>query len=372
MKKKTSVLMILLLSTSLIIAFNRIGNAAEAEIGKNIGKFAVWPVSGNLAFATNDMVTGEFVVITDSDLNELTRIQITPSAYLYDFSKNGEKLYVTINHYTEEASADDSDAELCVVNTQNWTVTYYDLPLFPLQIYVPDDNDHLYLACGLFSGANRQTKLVKINTDTGIIEASVDFGEPPSGGLTMNIEETKIYVDSYYKQCDESVLGGPYCDVIKVFDSQTLQLLTEIQVEYNILDLIPGPLGKILVSHGNTETHYGHVSITVISANDDTVDREITIPETIIWQLAYDPLNNYLYATDLVFVDKICGVSGDIYPGWDPTEYVLRIDLSDDSVTWIQVAPEPIGPIALSPDGTRLYAGAADGESPMIYYMNLE
>lgn len=367
----------LLFSIYVFSVLSMIAFSQEANIGKNIADFGINPLNGNIAFPTCSDTYDE-LVITDANLNEIERIQTLEFPESCEFSSDGTKLYLTIWIPAEEGFEHeyDENAKLGVLNTTTWSISYYNLPAYPVEMFVPNSNDELYLICGAYEHENRKKKLVKIDTSNGNILVNMECGIPRGGSLVMNHEESKIYLDSG-EQIDEYELdekgytkyAGKTHSVVNVYNAQTYDLVLEIMVDPCISHMIQGALGKIILTH-DCQLNEGDACVTVINTSNDSIEKQLNLYETCSWTSEYS-INNNLYITPLVLSELHNEKYNYTYQGWKTTNQILVVNLTDDSTSWIQIAPEPIGPIALSLDCSRLYAVSADGDSPMVYYIDL-
>ena len=360
----------LLLIIAIALAYNML-------IGKNITEMAVNPANGNIAIPTYSNIYSK-VVITDNDLNTIRTINLnsifhTPVNCAY--SRDGSKLYVTVADMEQTGYEIDyqEPAFLVVIDTTTWSVTYYDLPLYPDSIYVPINNETIYITCGLWR--RYEPTLIKMNTTNGqILQSTTYSGDNEIGGLiTMNREETKIYIHT-----GNTIMETPEGDmlklsVLKIYDNN-FQFIKILYLTTGIVDMVSAPGNKLYIAH--SELYWFDDSVykclTVLDTVNDEVSFEFEIPDIAARKLAFDETRNYLYISPLVPEETYDADLDWHYVDLFPVDSVIRLDLSDWSYNWINIASETIGPITLSPDGTRLYAAAVNTDSQKVYYVDLE
>ena len=350
----------------------------SAHLGEKAGRYiATNPMNGNLAISIPDGANSE-IVITDDNLSEVTRIPFSKWPYVYDFSLNGTKLYVGIWDINQDPESE--LGSIYVLDTSNWTtLRTIELPSYPMKFYIPSEQDIIYLTCS--SGPSyRKIAVLKVNTgpNSEIIHG-IEFGQAPSGGMCLNHDENKLYVDlndsipNFGKSGSGEI--GDYSAKILVIEADTFDDVGIINTNIDIRDIKQGPYGFLLIAHSSTDVNKIGLdsTITVINTSDDTIDREILIPPNIgCRELRYDTSHNYVYACPLIEIQEFDPELGYDVSRRITTDSCIRINLADDSITWIPVAPETIGAIGLSQDFSRLYAGPSLVQSGTFYYIDLE
>jgi len=362
----------LLLILIIIIVITIVVMSYEANIGKNVFHIAVNPTNGNLAIPSYSTLYSK-IVITDNYLNVLRDIPLTQLfylPYLCEFSRDGTKLYVCISSMPSKKMAVDVElGKLAIIDTTTWAVDYYNLPLLPMQMYVSMQNNIVYIACGLNNGP----VLVKIDTSTGQILNSYEYeGCPECGGLTMNANETKIYIS---KGCDRSITdpdGSNERSItnVLVYDSN-FAFIKEIETSSSIEYMINGPDNRIYIAHACYNGECDNC-LTVINTTNDEIEHQLTIPNIAAKRLVLNMARQCLFFSPLTeqeYYDEELDMN---VPELFPLTSVIKVNLSDWCYSWINVANETIGPIAISPDGCRLYAAAVNTDSQKVYYVDLE
>jgi hypothetical protein len=349
----------------------------SAHLGEKAGRYiATNPINGNLAIGIPDGVNSE-IVITDDNLGEVTRIPFSKWPYIYDYSKDGTKLYVGI--WDVDQDPEHELGSLFVIDTTNWTtLRTIDLPSYPTELYIPSEQDIVYITCS--SGPpHRKIAIIKINAgpSSGVLNG-IEFGQAPSGGMCLNHDENKLYVDlnnsipNFGKSGSSEI--GDYSTKILIIDAATFDDVGIIKTNVDIRDIKQGPYGFLFVAHSSTDINKVGLdsTITVIDTSDDTIDRKIVIPPNIgCRELRYDSSHNYFYACPLIEINEFVPSLGYDISKRITTDSCIRINLTDDSITWIPVAPENIGAIGLSLNFSRLYVGPSLVQSGTFYYVDL-
>lgn len=373
MINKYKYIFIAMISLLLIIA---IALAYNMLIGKNITEIAVNPVNGNIAMPTYSNIYSK-IVITDSDLNPIRTVHLNELFYIpcnCAYSRDGSKLYVTIADMAQTGYEIDyqEPAFLAVIDTTSWLVTYYDLPLYPDSIYVPIQNDIIYITCGLWR--RHEPTLIKMNTTNGqIMQITTYGGDNEMGGfVAMNREETKIYIH-IGDRIMRTMAGDEWrVSTLKIYDNN-FQFIKKLYLTPGIVDMVNAPGDKLYIAHSEYDDVLENVykCITVLDTVNDEIEIEFEIPDIAGRKLAFDENRNFLYISPLVPEETYDAELDWHYIDLFPVDSVIRLDLYDWSYTWINVADETIGPIALSPDGTRLYAAAVNTDSQKVYYEDI-
>lgn len=345
-------------------------------IGDNIDYIALNKISDSLAFPSRS-ASFSGLIITDRNLDETRRITLDNYPINCMYSNDGSILIASIwippidlpGHEFDESG------RLAIIDTNNWSIRYCNLPSYPTNMYITNNKEYIYVTCGFYEEFNPTAKLLKLNTSDCNIVGQTEFGKPGLHGLALSDDETKLYLDTkevrYENDANNKWKQYQFGEsAIRIYYTETLQSIKEIYVDRGISQLINGPDNMIIAAQRATEEG-NDASVTIISTISDSIVREINIENTSCYELIYDDYNNYLYANPLVlgdYYDEYNNLNTD----WLPNNKVIRLDLSDYSYIWITVAPEDIGAIALSSDSTRIYASSVAPESQKVYYKDLE
>jgi len=347
-------------------------------IGDNIDYISVNKVNDTIAFPVrSESFSG--IIFTDRSLNEIQRLPILEYPINCKYSNDCSILLVTVwapppifpGHEFDE------NGSLAIIDTTNWSIRYCTLPSYPTELCVTNDNEYAYVTCGYYQDFYPYARLLKVDLVNCGIENQIDFGKPGFNCVIMNNDETKLYFDAKeikYENDAENEwkvyqIGK---STIRVINKSTFQLVKDIYVDRGISQMINGPDNLIYAAHRGTRPE-NDSSITLISTESDSVvnDGEIKINNTSCYELIYDGQNGYLYANPLILSDYY-DADNYLHTDWLPTNKVIRFLISDYSYTWIEVAPEEIGAIALSSDGSRIYGAAVAPDSQKVYYVDLE
>lgn len=378
---KYSYLIILFVVIASVFLFSMVRRAATVEdtIGANIVDMAVNPVNGNLAIPTSSDVDGSSKIeITDGNLNILNSINLNSWDYslFCSYSNDGSKLYVCIAHMPnwENVDIETEDGKLLVIDTATWNMTYHDLPYYPMRIYVSSQPGIVYLTCGHYNGPI----LMKFNALTGQTINSVNdytFTMFESGGLCMNQDETKLYVDGSTRDCMDVNENAYRYSRLMIYDSD-LNYIAEKMIAPEITEIINAPNSLIYISHSDymppwDDTIGNDTVLTVLNSLTDEVEYEFVLPGTGSGMIKLDPARNIMYLSIATLQEYYSEVLDRNLETLLPTNLVMNLNLNDWSYTWIEIAPETVCPIALSPDCSRLYAAAVNTDSQKVYYEDI-
>jgi DNA-binding beta-propeller fold protein YncE len=282
------------------------------------------------------------------------------------FSCNSNKLFCGISVPGNDYGVE--EGKVAIIDTSSHIINgFIELDKIPQGIIPCSDNVHLFTYGGVHN--HQEGKVYKINANSMQIEAEAITGDSPTG-FALNDDETKLYVADgqlygtsvYDPVAETSFIESPYYFKIWVYDSLDLSKIAEIETDIYTVDLIKGPSDMLIAAHGYPGIMPGDEndsSLTLINTQDDSIEREIRFANYGFGALAYNTQNGLLYSSIQIKTQD----------DWTGSSSVAVVNLNNDSMSLIPMGQEKIGYLALSPDGTRLYA--KNESTNRIYYMDL-
>ena len=325
--------------------------------GDYTGWISVNPVTGNIAVSDDTGVS----VYSASNFSQIYNFQINDDNISNIFSPDGLFLYTCIAD--TDLDFPNEPGRFSIINLSSQTYDLVWIDRYPNQIIHLPLDDILYVCGGLYPGTIG--KLFKIDFSSQQILYETECGSKPA--FTISHDNSKVYVlddDFYWDINDEGLpAAGTYHSKVEIYDASDLLRIGEIRISYEGNYIIQGQTGELIISH-NPSQNSVFPSLTIIDIITDDINREISFQDTGFVELVYDSTQNLLYGA---MREGFFETAKSYY--WASSCNVGAVNLNNDSLVFIEFEDEHIGPIALSPDKTRLYGKSL--QSNKVYYVDL-
>ena len=341
------------------VIFSQSSWAADYFIaeGDYTGWISVNPISGNIAVSDDTGVS----VYSASNFSQIYNFQINDDNISNIFSPDGLFLYTCIAD--TDLDYPNEPGRFSIINLSNQTFDIVSVDRYPNQIEHILPENVLYISGGMFM---LDGKIFKIDFVTQQIVAESSCGVQPV--FSLSHDHSKVYVldnDFYWDYNDEGLPAmETYHSKVEIYDATDLSRIGEVRISYKGNYIIQGLPGQLIISHNPSENNL-FPSLTIINTTTDAIDREIDYLDIGFVELQYDATRNLLYGA-MREGFKEPDVAYDFVSSCN----VGVVNLIDDSLSFITFETERVGPIALSPDHSRLYAKSV--QSNKVYYIDLQ